>query len=500
MMIMDRAIVDNYYKALGVCLRSNKKPSMPDNPDELLRIISQHPNDCGLEYFVTGAFILLNTYKLRLAASRAKNLRLHKKNKVDVQALTRHNPKSAAVEIVNDDEDDDNNKTTKISRLDCVSNQFAECNSTPIKIALALFLTFNFNNFKISNLLRREFITALMYDENIEKVNVIEMCSSSDANNVIRAYIKKTRTNIMNADNMSTRTINNPNEKWVLCGLIMLSELLNDKSCSKLGMDINPSRYLKFVYQYLQQGYVSSITPFEPVINKYIHETIPLRSKITERAKILNQFKMNAHDTIEKLILSLSSTLSTNNKQPGSRLNSINGNGHNNHNSNANVEKFSYNEMYECYKGAPGYTSHIVVTFHKSGKDIYKILTYNDCLFDVLGKITTNNDGGEHTTTSLYEHMPWSKRLALLEDEYRTKIALCTLKGSELNNYNDSVSVDITVSWQDENKRMCLTTYQFKKPKISSTSSSSLPSSKKNKRKIDTTSPSSKKHKLEIDH
>lgn len=398
---------------------NNKPPPLPENQGSLIESIDKTTGK-EKKCFVTIGYILGALHKQKLSANRSRNMRAYVKN---INA-------EKSVKQANHD------KGQKVSKLDCVTSDYSECVSTPLKLAVAVFLSPNLNDS-----LRRDLIATIANDVNNEKsVSYIEDLFQDPSECVakIRNYIK----------NFGSTTLDKSTETYLICGLIELSELLKDKSYCKLALEINLNRYVEYLSKYMHQNIIHSIAPFEPLIAKYIHESIAKCSQDAERTAINNQFKTNPIETIENIIKGLPPL-----PNKLSRM-------------STKTFIFKPDQMYECHKGPVAYTRDIISTYYRSGNDLYKILTYNDCLFDVIGMTTESVDatsGQKTLKEELFNKLCWSDRIKLLP-AFRAKVAISSVSGSELNEYNGAPS-DVTVSWIDENGLSCSKTYLLKKSK-----------------------------------
>lgn len=416
---MSSKYVEEFYASLKHAMVNNEKPPVPENRDTLLGIVDQFTGK-EKECFIIAACMLSQAYKNKLSVHRLKASKGLSKQTED--------PKS--VKRIAD-------KQPKVSKIGSVPDNFNGCVSVPVKLALAMFLSSNF-----ADSIKRDFMYTIINDVDNAKTAsyILEMFQDP------RESVAKVREYINAKDN--SVTVDKNDEKYLICALIELSELLKDKACSKLALFLNALKYITFVNKYLHNGLIgSSIIPFEPLISKYVKESIALCSQESERSKIVNQFKINPRETISSITKGL---------PPVARKISR---------ALSKSCTFKPDQLYECYKGNQGYTRDIVATYHKSGLEIYKVLTYNDCLFDVLGRITETIDSSGLRTTheEIFDKLSWSDRLDLVRD-FRTKISLKPTMGSELNDYNGATS-DITVSWSDDEGRYCSKTYLLKKPK-----------------------------------
>lgn len=381
--------------------------------------LNTHPEDDLKVAFFVAYSILNNIYRLDLSTKRAKNIRQNvhaARESGDVKG-----PSSIKL-----------NGSPKTNKQDYIPELFNNCTSKAIKIAVALFLRPAY-----AEALKRDFIASILNDESKHQTveNVITLCTLNVGD--VRTYIK-------NVDNVK---LDIKSTKSLLCGLIEVSDFLRDRACSKLGIFINQAGYIALVQQYMMRNQFNNIVVFEPIINLYVKESIAKFNQETERARIFNQFKENPQQTIEVIINGL--------PQPNNKV------------SNASTKAcyFKPDQKYQYYKGVPNYTRDIITTYHMENNNRYRIQTYNDCLYDVLGCTKDNvepysSPDSRSSKHELYDMLPWSERLNLIR--YRTKVLIEDAKGSDLNAYQGN-SADFTVEWIDDNGVVCSKTHLIKK-------------------------------------
>lgn len=421
----------DFYASLKTSIKNgNTKHPVPENVDAIISAIDQS-TESGKEkeHLVAATYLLVNIYKTKVWAARAKNVRLYAQKAIG--------KKSAKIIPNNDSES--KGRGFKINKLDCVSEAFTKSTSQQIKLAVALFLSSN-----LLESIKRDFINAIINDAKTEKsVQYIAdmFVQPQEAVSKIRGYV----SSVVN------KPLEKSSEKYILCGLIELSELFKDKSYCKLAMKINLERYVQFVQRYHDSGLIHSIAPLIPAIQLYLETSIAQCSQDSERKILYNQFKNDPSGVINIVISGLP-------ESSASKKKNISG-------VSDKSRIFNADEPYQCHKGPVGYTRDIVATYHRVGHDVYKILTYSDCLYDVIGKTTEAVDATGRVTIieELFDRICWSDRLKLLP-EFRAKVAINTISGADLNDYTGDSS-DITVSWFNDDGRSCSKTFIMKKPK-----------------------------------
>nr|AKH40369.1 putative gp83-like protein [Kallithea virus] len=407
----------NYYKSIKA--NGLKSPKMENN-EEFITTLDRVEDDFKIP-FISTYVLINNAYRHELSSNRAKSI------KQNIHAIREAKDVKIRTEV-----------TAKVNKFEFIPSHFYTCSSKAIKVAVALFLRPAY-----TETLKRDFIFSLLnhHSKTHTVSDVIDLCQKTIGD--VRAFIKT-------VGNLNTTE---KQRKQLICGLIECSELLRDRLCSKLAISVSLNGYISLISLYLKHGHLKNVIPFEPLINLYVKESIAKCTQEEERVKILNQFKVDPVATIDDVIKGLPPAP---NKVSNSSTKSC---------------VFKPDQNYQYYKGAPNYTRDIITTYHIEHGRRYRIQTYNDCLYDVLGYTleAPNFLEATHSPTTngisaieheIYDRMSWSDRLNLIR--FRTKIRIEDAKGSELNDYHGN-STDITISWFDDNEISCSKTISLKK-------------------------------------
>lgn len=393
----------------------------PDNIDNIVKSLDRIDDDVkqpkNLKSALVGLYVILKlNYNSRLTSNRARALRANLKRKVDSNRFT---PYSKQTKIEQDDDLGDNEK---VNRFTCIPECYFNCESNQAKIALVLYLMQSH-----SENLRKAVIMAIMNNHmtTTSIQDLIKLCKQSVSD--IRKHIKD--FNVSSQENQ---------RKILVSALIEISEMLKDKSCSKLALEISPQGYATLINDYLKNNWIHSMAPCDAIINKFIKECIPLHDQDKMRTVIYNQCKVNMSQVIHDIISKLPK------QEPKLQIQQ-----------NANkAPQFAKNQKYQYYLGPMHYTRDLMTGYLVSENKRYKILTYNDCLYDVMGSTDLSTQQSE-----LYDTMSWMERLEKLP--YRAKVIVSECTGSDLNDMN--VNADITTSYIDEEGLSHSRTYSFKK-------------------------------------
>lgn len=404
-----------YYKSLKAAMKAasngngngNDEERYNFKPSNVFQIVESLDKDCDKfkTAFVSFYVILTNSYRTAVLLNRQKNIKLIRKDASKLKT-------AAAVE------------STKITRAESIPAYFMDCESIPAKAAVVLFLTQGY-----SESMKNGLLFSILNGDKTEELNMTELMG------FCRQNVEKLRKYIETANCTSTEE----QRKSVIAALIEIAELVKERACSRLAMNISQSEYISLIRDYLKRNLLHSIAPFEALINKYLKDHIAMTNREKERTKIYNQLKVNISTTIEDIIQSI---------PPPERSSKV----------STKACIFKPDQIYEFYKGVPNYTRDIVSTYYHHNGRRYKILTYNDCLFDVLGYVHESSDK-KTSECELFDKMSWSERIALVP--YRTKILILQETGRDLNQLN--CNADLTVSWMDENGLSCVKTFSIRK-------------------------------------
>lgn len=423
--------------------RANKL-ELPSNSAELVRKIdetSMEENVTKLtngfkQSFVVVTFLLHLAYRNRVRENRK-------------QLLSELRKRAAAVK---EEKDTDNEPLTaktqkatteRVSKSDCVPDYMRACKSNLVKTAVTLFCV----NGNVKEQLRVRILYHMMYVERPETSKILKMTK----------------------DQLKTLSVPDPSavdanaEKTIVQTFMELAEILGDKSYAKFAALINEEIYIAAAKWYIQKSNkFSTIYPYEHLISRYLRECVAPKYIDQEQSTIMKQFEVNPQSTITYVIKELSETNEfgcqaqvngsalTNNALTGKKKRSVG--------DSSNV--VDPEMVYEVFRGPVNYKNRLLVTnLNREDNKVYRIVTYNDCLYDVVGCSTdTMNENGVKINESIvYNRMPWSERLNLIP--YRAKIELDVMSGEDINNFKGNAS--LTVSWM-ENGYECQKTLNIK--------------------------------------
>lgn len=422
--------VSDFYKTLRDSLTSKPekdrpKITKPSNVKELAKIIDEDQSSFR-HSLVTMYSLLIFNYRSRLTHNRQRSLqRANLKRKHDYDSKKSTN------------RDDNNAESVKTNRLECLPDFIYNFESHQAKVSVIMYLLQSY-----PESIKKSLILAILngHMDNKSVGDLVNLCakSVSEIRKTIKGY---------NTDSNETQ------RKMLIKALIELSEILKDKQCSKLAMEISSSCYITLLKEYLRREILFTIAPFDALISKYVKECIPLHKQDLQRGVIINQFKMNIASTIGNIIENL--------PPPSSNKVSSSSSSNSSHNK-VNTSSFNASQVYQVYRGAPNYVRDIVTTYYDHEGKRYKILTYTDCLYDVIGYVYESTDSkGEKVVVEsrLFDRDTWLERLEKIP--YRTKVIVNKMKGQELNEFNSNA--DVTVSWMNEHGLAMTKTYAFKK-------------------------------------
>lgn len=409
-----------FYEMLEALLKSgvdsfgDKSWMQPENPIEIANYMDK---DCkSLKISVVSFYTLLyNSHRFKVIAKRKKTLDENRGNRVGAKKLA--NASTAAGK-------------DKTNRIDTIPQYFIECTSPAAKIALILFALVGY-----SESLKRKLIYAILNGsmDTMDISEVIELCQKNPED--VRKYLANAKLTDI-ADHLV---------KSLIKAFIEIAELLKEKSCSKLALEIGQNEYIEILKQYMDNYKIHSTCPCDAIIEKYLKDCVPSLQQKDERKKIYKEFVIDRY-VISKLAaqlpqpkVSTNTTSSTNNK----------------------ACLFNDDDQFQIYEGPLNYTKHIVTSFVKHGGKTHKIQTFNDSLYDVIGSESDEliDDLTGKPKTELYTRNSWRDRLNMIP--YRTKVSIKDVSGKQLNEFTGSAAV--TVSWMDQDGFNCMKTYSFQK-------------------------------------
>lgn len=417
-----------FYKSLKKRQQNSTKErtAMPSNQKQIVNAADSSVIDESLKTLVKNFKPSFVIFSILLNAAFKNKITEYRKNSLN--AARENNVKRSS----SDDDNTDDNKeyvniksknissSLKVSREDCIPDSIRECQSNVAKAAVAMFCMHSSNE-----ILRKKALFHILNGE----------CKTM---NEVMDLVKSTKETIRK---LQPKEIMPEIQQLVIQGFMELAEITRDKSHSKFAMAINEAVYILSVKYYLEKNTFTTICPYDALIARYLKACIAPISIDNEQLIIQNQFQINPKSTITYLLDSLPTKC---NNREGTKS-----------------VRFDETIVYEAYKGAPNYNQNLIITNITYENKIYRIITYNDCLYDVIGcTIDVNNSDSQCNIipreSILYNNLSWSERLTLIP--YRAKIELSTITGKELNDFKGSAT--ITLSWMEKGLE-CSKTYNF---------------------------------------
>lgn len=379
----------------------NEKILEPKNPEIIVKDLETLSKNNNSDYNITRGtivsiyIILTNIYK---------DLLKNRKRKATDVTVTSATPSSTT-------------NVVRYNRYDIIPSYIQKCESRAIKVGVTLFIANNFNEKLKKNLLFS------ILNGNQDTTTIESLCE----------LMKKSPGAIRNFIEQLDSSTTPDHEKCLVRASIELSELLRDRALSKLALDINATCYFDTIQKYVNNDLISSYQACDALVQRYLKKCVPFIKLDEEKSKIRNELKVNLQSTILYMLKALTET-----SKP-----------------QRNAE--SKEQNYEIFKGPLNYFKDITTTYIEHNNNLYLVHTFNDCLYDVLGRYIKLPDGGY--SSEMYLHLLWSDRLAQLP--YRTKIALTNVTSDELEELNGNMSV--ACSWVDENGFACSRIQNFQK-------------------------------------
>ncbi|KAI5630587.1 OrNVorf54-like [Venturia canescens] len=347
-----------------------------DIPTNLHTIIASFDQCKSPKKQFAGISVLLGLmYKRKIRQQRKDNLNDVRSNHTQIKA-----PKLPLKQDSN------------LCRSAFVPDEFKQCSSPFVKGAIAMFCL---QSSKES--IRRDLLFAILQGAIVQNDDILNLARESFHS--IRETISE------------NYAVNDETKKQIICGMLVTSDVLREKSYSKLAMTVDPKIYILVIKHFTERSQFNTIFPYTALITKYISTSIASKFQASERDKILNVFNVNAKSIVRIMIESL-----PNDRQ----MKSV---------------KFDENMKYFVFRGPTNFPKDIVYSYINFNGKIYQVATYKDCLYDVFG----NED-------ELFNKHTWHQRLDSID--YRTKIIIEEMSGAELNNLSENATV--AISWMED--------------------------------------------------
>lgn len=338
-------------------------------------------------------------------------------------------------------------KSEKVTKLNCVPEYARNCRSGVIRAAATLFCLSG-SNFAAQlagardSVKLRAFLQALYAEDGLTTGETVERILGMSRNELRQIPMPGPEV-----------PYSEQTQGLLVQTLMELSETLADKSYGKLAAALNEEAYIKLTRVYITHGVCGSVYPYEHLFQRYLKECVAPKRVEQEQKMIMKQFAVDPKSIITFILDEIEEAGQRREKKRAKRSTGA---------AEANAV-FVDNEKYEVFRGPINYRNDLVMRNVRHGDRFFWVITYNDCLYDVIGSSvdpnTANgqseqNDAEQAQTPSftgkqrdmrVYNHLPWSARLKLLP--YRGKIGLQKMTGENLNRFQGSAS--LTVSWME---------------------------------------------------
>lgn len=367
---------DEYYSYVKRTARSKVKLEPPVNLHDTVAAFDEHSS--FKKQFIGFSTVLTVLFKQKIVQQRKINVDEIKENPKLLKSPGKTN--------------------SGFSRVEFVPDVFKRCKSDAAKSAIAMFCLLPYKE-----AIRRDVLFAILQDTFDSVNDVIKLAKDN---------IKNIKDTIQGRTSCSDET-----RKTLIQAVLETSDVLRDKSYSRLAMAVQPKIYVLAIKHYIDKKPFATICPYDALINKYVQTCIASKSQASEREKIVNQFDVNAKAIVEYMINSLPDDNET--------IKSV---------------KFEEGRMYYVFEGPVNFPRELAYTYKEYNGKHYQIVTYKDCLYDVIG-----------TEDELFSNKTWQERLDSIE--YTAKIIIQKKTGAELNEYNGNAT--LATAWMDDNKFHC---------------------------------------------
>lgn len=382
-------------------LFDTEKVTLPSNLDEIIHVTDERCRDETLDN-LTSVFkqalpifcaVLTNSYKSAINDNRRKALKSIK---------TDGSYKKRPTQV-------------KIQRENTIPDEYRKCKSPTAMAAVTMFCLYS----EKTQIRKCALMTALNGD--FKTVNeVLKMCADPKSVLANQQYLEY-------GQDAYPRIIQT---------LMECAELTKDKSPAKLAMDLDEEAYIKAVGHYLDRKTLKTMYPFEPMRLKYLKECVGQMFMKMEHDKLTNQHKIDPHRTIKFLLENVyhATCKSAHAAQLTRKTRSVG-------------VKFDLDKVYQVFVGPINYQSNLMITNYVLKGRVYRIATYNDCLYDVIGSHLEDHTGQDQNADSrIYNSLSWPDRLELIP--YRAKIKLRSMTGEDLNEFQGHAM--LTISWMED--------------------------------------------------
>lgn len=367
---------EEYYNYVKRTAQNKVKPEPPSNLHDTVAAFDEHSS--FKKQFIGFSTVLTVLFK-------QKTLQLRKLNMNEIKA----NPKSLK---------SPGKTNSGMSRVEFVPDVFKRCKSNAAKSAVAMFCLLPYKE-----TIRRDVLFAILQDTFDSVGDVIKLAKDN---------VKNIKDTIHGRTSCSDET-----RKTLIQAVLETSDVLRDKSYSKLAMAVHSKIYVLAIKYYIEKKPFATICPYDALINKYIQTCIASKWQTSEREKIVNQFDVNAYAIVENMIDSL----------PGD-------------NDTVKSVKFEEERAYYVFEGPVNFPRDLTYTYKNYNGKYHQIVTYKDCLYDVIG-----------TEDELFSNKTWEERLGSID--YTAKIIIQKKTGAELNEYNGNAT--LATAWMDDNRFHC---------------------------------------------
>lgn len=417
-----------YYAALKSVMVHGGRITKPKNLSDLVKAMERESNNTTMEAVFASSFAIMYekhrnaTAMARIARMKSSQMNANNaRNRNTIKTKPKANKNNANVPAAEQKDSKDDvlvalgASAPKVTKENTIPQCMLE--STSLSIKLAAIVHVHCESMPL-------FMLSLINDKNAATKTVAATIAFSHKSVAdIKDYI-----NTIN--NLETTT---KERVALVAGLVTLANAFKLPSCARLAVEITSSGYDTYIEAFLKIGDLNPITnaaAYEPIISKYIKDSVPRIQQAEERHSIAKQMQVNVSSTITNILKQLRKTETV----------SISGGITSN-----TVADLDPDTQYEYYRGPTNYTRDIITTYCMHEGRRYRILTYNDCLYDVIGYSVENTDSkGQHKNDcELFDRLKWSERLRMLD--YYTTISLKSATGAELS---EMLSCDGVISTQ----------------------------------------------------
>lgn len=478
----------DYYNYLKLGDWTKVRPKLPELNEELLENLEQADRERCFKKGFVGVLSYMITLTKEKSSQQRKETIIEKNAAGQTTTTT-----TTATSKDSNKKNESSNNLVSLTKINSVPKALRRCTSRTVKAALAMFCTQG----AASDSFRRDFLLAIIKDQfrdvaditeymrertdelksRVEKCVKMEHVGGSGGGGGGRLNVNDVATDNEDGSGGGETTesrngvpvIDKKKLSGIIKCLLEVSDIMREKSYSKLAIVVDRNICVSvllnctigrpsgasvaerkivdavetsLISDRLDRHPFKTICPYEGLINLYVNECIPKKRQSEERSSITrNKFHVNPYATVLDMVKELPRIESFDGSSSSSSSSS-GGSGDDRKKKSGSGGRIRFNPktLYHVYVNESNFVRHLIHTFTRYNGKIYFVITYRDCLFDVIGH---DDESGQNR--QLYYDKTWQERLDSLPGP--TRIILHEKHGNELNDYSERAVMGI--SWME---------------------------------------------------